>query len=162
MFSSLGAVAGAAGAGTVLGAANNPAAAAAAAAQAAATNNPAAQAAAAAAAAAVNNPLTQGAANALGLQSQLDKLKSVLSLLSPKCTNPELIDPQLDDNVITEDDTHVYQPISSSMGSLGFIRIDPAAPAKYQTDNKNTLWKLILGAGVAVVFAGGLYNKLSI
>ena len=85
--------------------------------------------------------------------------------LGATSNNPELIDPQtevISKLPVTEDATRVYQPISSSQGSFGYVLVDSTSPAQYQIDNKNTLWKLILAAGFLVMTTGTLYQTYSI
>jgi nucleoid-associated protein YgaU len=145
-----------------LGAAAAAAAGAAGAAGAAAAADPAA-AAAAVAAAAANPGAALDAAKASATEAA-QRMAASLGL-KPSGVAPELIDPQtevLSKHPITESATAVYQPINMSQGWIGYVLVDSAAPAKYQIDSKDTLWKLILAAGFLVITTSGLYQTYSI
>ena len=136
---------------------------------AAAITNPAG-AAGAAAAAAANTSVGQSllnnagaAAGALGLQSELDKLKAALGLQSAICTKLELIDPEIDDDTVIEADTRVYQPMTTSDAWFGFLYMHPTKPPpKYQLDNKNALWRHVLFSAASVIITGTLIKTLKV
>lgn len=102
-------------------------------------------------------------AGALGLQSELDKLKAALGLKPAICTKLELIDPEIDDDTVIEADTRVYQPMTTSDAWFGFLYMHPTKPPpKYQLDNKNALWRHVLFSAASVIITGTLIKTLKV